>query len=487
MNERQSSGRTPVDTFLDDLFGGKAVNAGEVDYWPLLRIQDKRDNLIPLRLNRVQKHLLANLTGRDLVLKARQMGLSTAIQADQFVTAITRRTRSATLAHDDAGTALLRRMAERFWANLPDDKRPPRGLDNATTTTYPQTGSEVFIATAGSKNKGRAGTYTRVHGSEVAFWPDAAATMAGLMQGVPDTGQVVLESTPNGAQGWFYERCMEALDGNGVWTLHFFPWWWDDGYRLPLEAGETLDYDGDELRLVQEHGLTPEQIKWRRAKQAELKHLFIQEYPEDPRSCFLLSGIGYFGDLTGVFTAPWGAVPQAGHRIVGGLDFAQTSDYTVCSLIDATTLQQVALLRLNKLPWAEMRRQVVALCKQWDVSTLTAETNSMGSTNIEELRRELAQAQCKTQIIPFTTTNISKAQVMGGLHSALHEGGLKLLDHADQRRELLAFQSKQTLTGLWQFSAPEGEHDDTVIALALAWDGVARGRVVLGQSMGKWA
>ena len=245
MNERQSSGRTPVDTFLDDLFGGKAVNAGEIDYWPLLRIQDKRDNLIPLRLNRVQKHLLANLTGRDLVLKARQMGLSTAIQADQFVTAITRRTRSATLAHDDAGTALLRRMAERFWVNLPDDVRPARGLDNATTTTYPQTGSEVFIATAGSKNKGRAGTYTRVHGSEVAFWPDAAATMAGLMQGVPDTGQVVLESTPNGAQGWFYERCMEALDGNGVWTLHFFPWWWDDGYRLPLEAGETLDYDGD--------------------------------------------------------------------------------------------------------------------------------------------------------------------------------------------------------------------------------------------------
>src|SRR5690606_34944342 len=140
--------------------------------------------------------------------------------------------------------------------NLPDDKRPPRGLDNATTTSYPLTGSEVLIATAGSKNKGRAGTYSRVHGSEVAFWTDAAATMAGLMQGVPTGGEIILESTPNGAQGWFYERCMEALDGNSIWTLHFYPWWCDKTYSIALEPDEVLTLEPEEKALVERHGLT---------------------------------------------------------------------------------------------------------------------------------------------------------------------------------------------------------------------------------------
>lgn len=456
-------------------------------YWSNLYIQDKRDQLLPLTLNRAQQHFLANRTGRDLVLKARQMGLSTVIQADQFVAAITTRTRCATLAHDDAGTMFLRRMADRFWVNLPEHVRPPRGLDNATTTSYPTTGSEIFIATAGSKNKGRAGTYTRVHGSEVAFWPDAASVMAGLMQGVPDNGVVVLESTPNGASGWFYERCMEALDGDSTWALHFLSWWWDDGYRMALEAGEMLTYTDEEAALATAHSLTPEQIKWRRAKQKELGRLFPQEYPEDPQSCFLLSGVGYFGDLSDAFTAALDATPQAGHRYVAGLDFAQTTDYTVLSIIDATTMQQVMLLRMNRLPWEEMRRRVIEACRHYNVTALTAETNSMGSTNIEALRSEMGRAGVRTQIVPFTTTNISKAQVMAGLHSAIHEGGLKLLPDAAQRREFVAFTSKQTATGAWSFSAPAGEHDDTVIASALAWDGIIRGAVSLGSSIGTYA
>src|SRR5512147_1776321 len=118
-----------------------------------------------------------------------------------------------------------------------------------------------------------------MHGSEVAFWPDAERIIAGAMQGGnPD---VVLESTPNGAQGYFYERCMEALRGDGVWSLHFYPWWWDDNYRIPLDVGEQPALIGDENQLVEKFGLSYEQIKWRRSKTKELGRLFIQEYPED--------------------------------------------------------------------------------------------------------------------------------------------------------------------------------------------------------------
>lgn len=441
-----------------------------VDYAAHLHILDKQQRLVPYTPNRAQRHYREHQTPRDLILKSRQLGFSTEIQAQDFTAAVSGTALCATLAHDDATTQKLRRMAKRFYDHLPDGLKPPRGLDNATTTTYPATGSEVTIATAGSTAVGRGGTYNRVHGSEVAFWKDAESLMAGIMQGVPQHGVIRLESTPNGAQGWFYEKCMAALDGDSEWRLHFYPWWWDDGYALPVDA--PLTYTDDEVRLVAEHGLTPEQIAWRRAKQKELGRLFAQEYPEDPRTCFLLSGEGYFGDLTGVFTAPFGATPDRLHRYYGGLDFAQTVDYTVLSIWDETTRQQVALLRVNRLPWAEMRRQIVAVCKHWNVHTLTAETNSMGSTNIEALVAELKAAGADTRVAPFQTDHLSKAKAMGALHSALHEGGYTLLPISEQQREFTAFQSRQTLTGHWQFSAPDGEHDDTVIANALALDPV---------------
>lgn len=450
----------------------RLTTATPVDYWPLLRIQDKRDQIVPFALNAVQRELRDHLTGRDLILKSRQQGVSTYLQARQFVAAVSGRTRAATLAHDNVSTALMRRMAERFWLNLPDDRRPPRGLDNDTTTSYPATGSEVTIVTAGSANKGRGGTYRDVHGSEVAFWADAAATMGGLMQGVPADGTIVLESTPNGAQGWFYERCMEALDGDRTWRLHFFPWWLDSGYRLPLEDGEVLHYDDDEARLVRAHGLTPEQIKWRRWKQqaSELgTRGFAQAYPEDPRTCFLLSGEGYFGPLAGVFTAPFDATPQAGRRYIAGLDFGQANDWTVLSILDADARAQVAFLRLNKLPWAEMRRQIAELCRLWRVSALWAESNSMGSTNIEAL------ALAGLPVIAFDTTPQSKPLLIGGYHAGLNEQGLKLLDIPAQRREHQAFVATQTPSGHWKYAAQAPEHDDTVMANALAWHGVMHG------------
>ena len=42
--------------------------------------------------------------------------------------------------------------------------------------------------------------------------------------------------------------------------------------------------------------------------------------------------------------------------------------------------------------------------------------------------------------------------------------------------ELQAFQSTKTATGLTRYTAPDGQHDDCVIALTLAWQGVAAHR-----------
>jgi len=438
-----------------------------------LVVQNKAGEIVPLALNRAQQQLVRQLTGRDIVLKARQLGMSTVIQAWLFYQQMRGGARTSTLCHEDELTSTLRRMVDLYYNSLAPDVRPARRYANAKLTTYEGLYSEGSIATVGGQaglRKGRGASVTHIHGSEVAFWPDADNVMSAAMQaGNP---AIVLESTPNGMTGWFYERCMEALDGDGAWALHFFPWWWDDEYRLPLGPGETLAYTDEERALVDAHGLDAEQIKWRRAKRRELPNSFAQEYPEDPYSCFLASGRSYFGDVEHVYTAPAGTEPQRGHLYYAGLDFAQTSDYTVLSVIDLTDMRQVDMLRINGLSWQEMRRRVSVMANYWSAQVV-GEANSMGTTNIELLQSgEVMEDGTKIapiRLVPFDTTPSSKPGLIQGLYHALHEAGLQLLNDPAQRHEIRSFISKQTATGHWQYEADGSGHDDTVIALALAW------------------
>lgn len=446
---------------LSVLTPSQIANDAEAFARVFLKIQDKQKRLVPFKWNGAQKHFHANRTGRDLILKARQLGFSTLIQGEMFRRTVTNSRATITLAHDADTTTFLRLMADRFWEHCKfGELQPQRKYANASLTTYPEFDSTAAIATAGNLETGRGGTFTDFHGSEVAFWKDAEKIISGAMQaGNPD---VILESTPNGAQGYFYECCMEALRGDGVWKLHFYPWWWDDAYRMPLGKGERLEYDEEEKELAAKHKLTPEQIKWRRYKRAELRDKFKQEYPEDPITCFLTSGNSYFGDASKCFysgSPSW----QEGHDYVAGLDFGQTNDYTAMIVIDKTEKRMVDLLHIRRLEWREQRKRIYDVYKKWRCRTMAAELNSIGSVNIEELSRS------GLRIIPFETTNESKADMMSNLYEAMHTNGLKLMDIEVLRHEMATFVSTQTPTGLWRLAAEGEGHDDTVMALGLAW------------------
>lgn len=428
-----------------------------------LKILDKDKRLVPFRWNKAQQHFHANRTGRDLILKARQLGFSTYIQGEMFRRTVTNTRTTMTMAHDDETTQKLRRIVDRFYEHCKfNNIQPERRYANSTLASYPEFDSEAVIATAGSKEAGRGGTYTDFHGSEVAFWKDAEKIMAGAMEGGnPD---VILESTPNGTQGWFYDRCLECLDGDSEWKLHFYPWWWDAAYRIPLHKGEVIKFTDEEKFLIKKHGLDAEQIKWRRKKKKSLKRFFPQEYPEDPRTCFLNSGSSYFGDLSipfeEIFTAPMDAEYNPDHKYCAGLDFGQQLDWLSLSVGDQNAKEQVDLLHINQLSWGEMRERVKDKFEQWHLEYILAEENSIGGVNIEALR------DMGVIIIPFDTTNKSKAAVMQQYHEHLDDGW-KLQPYDVQKQEHQIFTSSQTATGLWRLAAAGSGHDDTVISGAL--------------------
>jgi hypothetical protein len=452
----------------------------------LLTIMDKQGRLVRLKHNQAQAAYFAHRRkarrGADLILKARQMGMTTALVAESLRIALTKPTRILTMIDSHKNTENVRDMVKRMYDSLPEvvvaDGRhilkPKRIIDNATTIRF-DNGSRWVIGTAGSVNTGRSGTWDVWHPSEVAYWTDPTRILDGAGQAAEAAYWKPMESTANGATGWWYERCMQALDGDADYTLHFFPWWWAAEYADALEPGEVLTYDDEERALVEANGLTPEQIKFRRRKQRELRHEFKQAYPEDPLTCFVHSGVGYFGEFSHAITAPANAEPNKDHRYVGGLDFGQQQDYTALVIADATERAVVDLLRVNKLPWQEIRQRVLARLRKWNVELVYAERNSMGGSEIEALRNEAGTAEVKAAIWSFDMTPTSKPPVMSDLYAGIHENGLRLLNDPVLIHELRAATAKQTSKG-WTVESPRDQtgHGDTVVALALAWHAALR-------------
>jgi hypothetical protein len=462
----------PIDPLIDDLFGdNKQVRLVELSD---LRILTDKQKIEPLQFKRAQKHLLEHLTGRDLVLKSRQVGISTIVEALLFMAAVNTTARIGVIANDDDTTQKMRDMQQLFYDELPPNLKPERTRNNATRAYYPQTKSQVYIATAGNKTAGRGGTYSHIHGTEVAFWPNANLIIAGMMQGVPQTGHVIFESTANGAQGWFYNEVMAAQRGESSFTVHFYPWWWDEKNFIPLTENEQLVYTADEAALVIKHSLTPEQIKWRRDKQRELRELFPQEYPESIETAFLTSGDNVFGDVKLYMYVQTVFAPNLAYRNVAGLDWGQADDYTTLSIIDPVTNREVYLNRWRKQDWAVMRKEILDACEKWRVKTIRVESNS-ASSNIEELNREVKQRGLKIDVYPFTMSNKLKGTMVSEFKTALQDDGLRLLDVDYATAELQQWQTKQTANGLWQYTHPDGGHDDTIIARIAAWWGIVGG------------
>lgn len=441
-----------------------------------LWIQDKNDRVVPFRLNKIQKHFADNMTGRDIVLKSRQVGLSTVIAAYQFKRTIERSSRSVSIAHDDKTTQKLRRMALIFYERLPDSLGISRTQDNASITSYSNK-SEVTIITAGSPQSGRGGTYGGVfHASEIAFWQNASGVLAGAMQGVPPGGIVVLESTPNGSQGLFYDEVQKSKNGESEYTLHFYPWFWDSDCWLELDPEETITYTKDEQALVDKHGLTSEQIKWRRKKIAEpgMADLFPQEYPEDSDTCFLTSGDSAFPNVHLAMQKQPQDKPIPGHVYVSALDWGQDNDYSAHSVFDATNKCEVSLNRWRRETYRAIREHVIDECLFWGVRRIMPEGNSM-STNVEDLIDDMRARGCKTSVMPFMMSNPAKHELVSQFKTGYQELGMKLLDTDYGKQEMNIFVKKQTPTMLWTYAAEGDGHDDTVIARLLAWNMVIGG------------
>ena len=453
-----------------------------------LKIRNKEGKIEWLRLNRAQAEYSRTCTRRNIVLKARQLGITTYIAARFFIETIVHPgTLTVQVAHNQESAEQIFKIVHRFWENLPRSVHRGaliRSRANIRQMVFPRLDSEYRVATAADENAGRGLTIQNLHCSEVARWPRGGMeALASLRASVPPSGQVVLESTPNGAGGLFYEE-WQAAEETG-YQKHFFPWWLEERYRVSTADEPKMSVHpltDEERALVQQWHLTERQIAFRRKVHAGMRGLAAQEYAEDPVSCFRASGecvfdLGAIEQQMARISDPvtisdngrlsiW-LPARKGHRYIVGVDPAGggcAGDYGCAEVIERTSGIQCAELHGHYTP-GELAVKVAELARQYNDALIAVERNNHGHAVLSHLRivEQAANIYAPDGKDGWLTTAASRPAMIENLAAVLVAGPEQ-------------FQSRRLLNEFRTFvrhadgssGAGSGAHDDCVMAMAIA-------------------
>jgi len=450
----------------------------------LLRIRNRVGQVSALIANPAQARFERERGRQNIVVKARQMGMTTWVAGRFFLKTITARgVLTVQVAHTREAAEGIFRVVQRFWEYLPENMREGclrRSRANVGQMVFPELDSEFRALSASDESAGRGLTVQNMHCSEVSRWPgDAAATLAGLRAALVPGGEMVLESTPNGAYGCFYEEWLQAGE-KGV-VKHFYPWWMEEAY---VSAAVT-DLRDDELALVGKHGLTPAQIGFRRGLEASYRGLRTQEFAEDAELCFRATGECCF-DMEAVErrlavlqepveTRRDGALriwlpPLAGREYLVAVDTAgggSNGDYAAVQVIDLATGMQCAELQ-QRLGTLELARVVASLGREYGrsgrLALVAVERNNHGSgvlaylDTVERYARVYEQAG----VAGWLTSAGSKPAMISRMGALLVESPWLFLSKRllEECRTFVSHPGGKT-------GAASGTHDDCLMAMAL--------------------
>jgi len=448
----------------------------------LLQVRMRDGSTAPLKANTVQRAFERCRGERNIVLKARQMGLTTWAAARFFLKTITHPgTLTLEVAHTQEAAEEIFGIVHRFVDYLPETLREGAlqvSRANVRQIVFPEMDSQYRVVSAGERNAGRGLTVQNLHCSELARWPgDPAETLAGLRAALAPGAEMILESTPDGVGGCFYEEWQKA--GEMGMVRHFFPWWMERKYRTT--AVDEASLTDEERDMMAHKRLDLEQIGFRRQIRANFRGLARQEYAESDESCFLASGDSVF-ELSAVdarlatVTEPielrWNGTlevwlpPLKGKQYLVAVDPAgggSEGDYSAAQVLELETGLQCAEFAAH-MGGLELARLVTKLAVEYNQAWLVVERNNHGSGILALLESvcEYGRVYKQGGQAGWLTSAMNRPTALGRLDAALVE-------------QPVCFQSRKLLAECRSFvrqkdggsGARPGTHDDRVMAMAI--------------------
>lgn len=478
-----------------------------------LKIRTKEGTIVPLVLNEAQKQfcntIVSQLTTtgkvRVVVLKGRQQGLSTVIEAIIYWWASQHKAvKAIVMTHQSDSTKALFDMVKRYHENCPEVLRPHTKYSSRKEIVFDVLDSSYMVATAGGEGVGRGETLQLAHLSEAAFYPPATArdNINGLMQAIPNSPgtMVFVESTANGVGNPFHTIWQNAVEAKNEFEPVFIPWFIQKEYREKVPA--KFQRTPDEQDLVDKFGLDDEQLMFRRRKIAvNGLEMFQQEYPCTAEEAFLTSGRPVFNtqqlqeriDKTPEIVArlaleneEWVEHSRGelllykhvdpGEQYYIGADVSmgvRGGDWSVAQILNSKK-EQVGIFRAQVHP-DYFATILYHLGMFFNTAKIAVESNNHGILTCTRLGKDLAYPNFYTEIavdkltenetvtLGFRTTVKTKPLIIDQLRASLREGEMRLNDKTTLR-ELMTY----VVTDEGKLEAEPGCHDDCVMSLAIS-------------------
>lgn len=270
-------------------------------------IANEKGQEVLFRCRVAQTVLFMTMWFLNIILKARQLGFSTAIQIfilDHAMFNDNRQCGVIAQGKDEAGAIFASKILYPY-------ERLPSWLKTGKRSVKSKTGTGIWfnndswIRVAVSF---RSGTLQVLHVSEYgkicANYPlRADEVQSGSLNAVHEGSYIFIESTAEGAAGNFFDMSVDAMEllesgidlGFQDFKFHFYPWFEDPKYVAPVPPGglKLTKEKAKYFRSVEEANgveLTDEQVSWYIGKERNQKGKMKQEYPSTPMEAFLTSG-----------------------------------------------------------------------------------------------------------------------------------------------------------------------------------------------------
>lgn len=182
---------------------------------------------------------------------------------------------------------------------------------------------------------------------------------------------------------------------------------------------------------------------------------------------FLQNNSTVFGDFEKVLLKP-NFIGEG--EIVCGIDFATgvNNDETVIQIFDSRK-RNIGLFHFNDKDSNETINYIINIFKENRIRKCCLEINSLGKVMYDFLKQEVSKQNIPIQLIPFTTTNQSKREIIDTLILNIQNQTITLVDDMYLKLQFSSFELKQTPSGLITYgNSSDRIHDDIVIATALA-------------------
>lgn len=296
--------------------------------------------------------------------------------------------------------------------------------------------------------------------------------------------QMILSFNPISATHWLKKRFFDHHDERAVTHESTYL----DNRFLPKEDIETLEgfRETDEyyymVYALGQWGVTGKTVFNGRAVSERIAHLEREnpiikqglfEYTELPDGVHIEkpSWVDYDSGPIKIFKEPEAGRPY----VIGGDTAGDGSDFFVAQVLDNITGEQVAILR-HQYDEDTYARQIYCLGKYYNTALIGIETNystyptklvqKMGYSRMYVRQREDNFDGQIQHAYGFDTNSTTRPVIIGELVKAMRTG-LHLVNDKTTLEEMLTFVRPEKNPE--RPEAEQGGHDDTIMALAIAW------------------